>query len=159
MKILVVSDTHGRWARLSDVLAVQRSAELVIHLGDGADDLDNVRYEYPAKMMIGVSGNCDYAVNLDALGEITVEGKHIFYTHGHIYNVKYGYEQIEEAARRRGADICLFGHTHEPFSDYNNGLYMLNPGSLGRPNDGQPTYGLIEITSAGIMTNIVKASY
>lgn len=159
MKILVVSDTHGRWGRLYDVVAKQRSAEVVIHLGDGADDLENVRYNFPEKMMTAVSGNCDRMSSLEALGEITLEGKRIFYTHGHIYDVKYGYQRLEEAARRREADICLFGHTHEPLCDYIDGLYIMNPGSLGHPYDGVPTYGLIEITKAGIMTNIVKADF
>lgn len=159
MKILVVSDTHGRWGRLSDVVALQRSAELIIHLGDGADDLDNVRFEYPEIAFMGVTGNCDRSLTMDALGEITVEGRRIFFTHGHIYDVKYGYERLVEAARRREADICLFGHTHEPLSEYIDGLYLMNPGSLGHPAYGRPTYGLIEITPAGIMTNIIEADF
>ena len=157
MRIMVASDTHGRWGKLSDAVQVQTKAEVVIHLGDGADDLENVRYEYPEKMMIGVAGNCDFMSPLPAFDMITIEGKKIFFTHGHIYNVKYGYERVIEAARQRGADICLFGHTHVPVAEYHDGLYLMNPGSLGHPYDGRPTYGVIEIVPAGIVTNIVRA--
>ncbi len=158
MRILVVSDTHGRWGRLSQVILAQQSAEVVIHLGDGEEDLENVRYEFPDRMMTGVSGNCDFMSKLDGIATLTLEGKRIFFTHGHIYNVKYGYERVIEAARRREADICLFGHTHVPVTEYHDGLYLMNPGSLGHPHDGVPTYGIIDIVKGGIVTNIVKAN-
>lgn len=157
MKIMVVSDTHGRWGRLSDAVRIQPKAEVVIHLGDGAEDLENVRYEYPEKMMVGVAGNCDFMSPLPGFDILTIEGRKIFFTHGHIYNVKYGCQRVIEAARQQGADICLFGHTHVPVNEYHDGLYLMNPGSLGHPYDGQPTYGIIEIVPAGIVTNIVKA--
>ena len=156
MRILVVSDTHGRWSRLSSAVLAQPKAEVVIHLGDGEGDLENVRYEFPDKMMTGVSGNCDFMSRQDAIATLTLEGKRIFFTHGHIYNVKYGYQRVIEAARQREADICLFGHTHVPVAEYHDGLYLMNPGSLGQPYDGTPTYGIIDIVPAGIVTNIVK---
>ena len=32
----------------------------------------------------------------------------------------------------------------------------MNPGSLSIPRQGGPTYGILDITSQGIMTNIVE---
>ena len=53
-------------------------------------------------------------------------------------------------ARKNGADILLYGHTHIAFTDYDDGLYIMNPGSCGRPREGLPSYGIIDITKAGV---------
>ena len=104
-------------------------------------------------MFLQVRGNCDWGSTLPSVGEITLEGRKIFYTHGHLHNVKYGLYQIVCAARERKADILLFGHTHVPLTDYEDGLYLLNPGSL---HGSQGTYGILDITPAGIVTNVVR---
>ena len=57
------------------------------------------------------------------------------------------------AAREKKADIVLFGHTHQALAEYDDGLYILNPGSL---HGSMGTYGIIDITKAGIVTNIVR---
>ena len=98
-------------------------------------------------------GNCDWGSTLPTIGEITLEGKKIFYTHGHAYNVKYSLYQIVCAARERKADILLFGHTHQPLTDYEDGLYLMNPGSL---HGTEGSYGIVDLTPAGIVTNLVR---
>ena len=87
------------------------------------------------------------------MGEYTAAGVKIFYTHGHLYGVKSGQYTIVCAARERKARVLLYGHTHNAFTDYEEGLYMMNPGSL---NGWQATYGTLDITPQGIVTNIVK---
>ena len=77
--------------------------------------------------------------------------------HGHRKNVKFGYYGAVLAARQENADILLFGHTHSAMTDYDDGLYIMNPGSLGQA--GYPTYGIIDITSSGITTKIIDASH
>lgn len=158
MKILAVSDSHGRWGALYNVIASYPDAKIVIHLGDGNDDLERIRDRFPDKIMVGVAGNCDYfsASGVSSSGILTVEDKNIFFTHGHNYRVKSGESLVEQAALARGADICLFGHTHIPFTAYRNGLYIMNPGSVGHPRDGVPTCGLIDISPAGIVTRIME---
>lgn len=152
MRILVVSDTHRDQYALRQAVLEQPKAEIVIHLGDGADEAQSIKDSFPEKMFLMVKGNCDWGTMLPAEGDFTAEGKKIFYTHGYTYNVKYGYEQAISAARDRKADILLFGHTHYAFCDYEDGLYLMNPGSL---NGSNGTYGLIDITPAGIVTNLV----
>ena len=46
MRILVMSDTHGDAAALRRALLAQPKAEVVIHLGDGQEDLDQVRFSF-----------------------------------------------------------------------------------------------------------------
>lgn len=156
MRILVVSDTHGRCSKLFDVMRKHSDIEIVIHLGDGGTDLDYVRYEFPNRMVYAVKGNCDFYSELPLSDTLTFENTKIFFAHGHTYNVKMTTDVIEAAARNCGASVCLFGHTHCPLSDYKDGLYIMNPGSLGHPRDGAPTYGILDITPSGVMTNILK---
>ncbi len=152
MKLLVVSDTHGNEQCLRQAIEQQPAARMVLHLGDGAREAQTVAGDTPDKPFYIVRGNCDWGQTLPEVGLIEVSGRRIFYTHGYRYQVKAGIYTAVCAAREQKADILLFGHTHEPFTEYEDGLYILNPGSLAY---GRATYGLIEITPSGIMTNIV----
>ena len=67
-----------------------------------------------------------------------------------------GYYSVYMAAREQKADILLFGHTHNAMTDYDDGLYVMNPGSL---RGAYATYGILDITEAGIVTNIVKCPF
>ena len=153
MRILVVSDTHRDINALHSAILHQPEAGTVIHLGDGAEETAHMKEEFPQKQFLQVRGNCDWNCALPAEGLGTVGGKKIFYTHGHIYNVKYGTASIVNAARAAKADILLFGHTHIPVNRYEGGLYIMNPGSL---HGSAGTYGIIDITKAGIVMNILK---
>lgn len=153
MRVLVVSDTHGNEAALREAVFQQPKAEIVIHLGDGEQEAGRVRLQFPEKMFLQVRGNCDWSSGLPGTGEFTVAGKKIFYTHGHLYGVKSGLYSVACAARERGADILLFGHTHKALTDYEDGLYLLNPGSL---SGYDASYGIVDITEAGIVTNVLK---
>lgn len=148
MRILVVSDTHGDRYALQSALWEQPEASLVFHLGDGARELATVAAENPDRTFFGVRGNCDPAF-CDLLGnrEETVGGRRIFFTHGHLWSVKFGLTRIACAARERQADIVLFGHTHTPFSAYDDGLYLINPGSLGYGRQ----YATVDIVPGGVM--------
>jgi len=91
-----------------------------------------------------VRGNCDIGSDDPAEGLAPFGGVLFFYTHGHLFGVKSGYERIAEYAADRGADVVLFGHTHyktlrhgTPFSPT-----LFNPGSLRDTH----SYGVITIT-------------
>ena len=59
-----------------------------------------------------------------------------------------------------GCDILLFGHTHVRYNAYEDGIYILNPGSASAPHDGtKPSFGHIDISDAGIVMNIADISY
>ena len=47
MRILVVSDTHGDAWSLHEAIKRQKTAVVVIHLGDGADDTESMKYLNP----------------------------------------------------------------------------------------------------------------
>lgn len=146
MRLLVLSDSHGDAAAVRLALARQPDVQNVFFLGDGIRDLAGIRPEAGRRNCFVVRGNNDFGCQepLEALEEL--RGKRIFYTHGHTYQVKYGDGALRGAARSAGADIVLYGHTHRPVTDYEDGLYLMNPGSL---RDG--AYGVVDITPQGIV--------
>ncbi len=153
MRILVVSDTHGDIRNLTEAIRTNSSAEVVIHCGDGADELEEAKKMFPNRMFISVRGNCDLFSQSPDTQSITLEGKRIFVTHGHLYNVKRDLLNLKFGAKEAQADIVIFGHTHIPLELFDDGVYYLNPGSL-RGYGG--SYLSLEITKAGVMTRILQ---
>ncbi len=155
MKILVFSDSHGEYLGMKTAIRQHKECEVVFFCGDGEEDFDCVKGAFSDKMFIAVRGNCDWGSSLPYAETITLEGKKIFITHGHLQKVKMYYDEIVSYAHGIGADILLFGHTHTAYTDYDNGLYIMNPGSASGYG---ATYGIIEITDKGVLTNIVPLS-
>lgn len=145
-RILVVSDSHGDAYALRRAIEQQPRAQVIIHLGDGERDMEQAAGLYKEKRVICVRGNCDWGSLLPALSLERVAGKLLYCTHGYAENVKYGDGQLRERARACGASIALYGHTHTAVIDYDDGLYLMNPGAVA---NGE--YGIVDITPAGIV--------
>lgn len=152
MRILVISDSHGRTSALREVLELHGAPD-VIFLGDGLRDIEEMESLYPDRRFYKVAGNCDFGAAEPLTGRLEIAGRRIFYTHGHAYHVKYGLRELKDAARRDGADIVLYGHTHAAFSEYDDGLYVMNPGAV---SGSDACYGLVDITPAGIVVHPEK---
>ncbi len=152
VRILILSDIHENASALQQVIEKHPDIRTVLFLGDGLRHVEEAAVFYPDRRFLSVPGNCDMAVGRTVDAETVLEGKRLFFTHGHRYRVKYGSEALEAEARRRQADIVLFGHTHIPLERYEDGLYFFNPGSLGYGG----TYGTADISPAGIMTSLLR---
>lgn len=157
MRIIVISDTHGSRQSLDSVFLRNADADRFIHLGDGERDLDGFLTEHPwfSQRTIHVAGNCDFGSLSPGYDILHVFDHKILMTHGHIFGVKGGLEPLKDAARRNGCDIIFFGHTHVRYNKYEEGLYILNPGSAGCPHDGTaPSFGVVNIFPQGVVMNI-----
>lgn len=152
MRILVVSDVHGRSDRLREAILRQPTARHVIFLGDGLRQAEQAAEEFPDRTFYMVPGNCDFGADLPPVRQETIGGKRFYFTHGHRHDVKYSLYRLDLAARSAVADIVLFGHTHVPYEEYADGLYLLNPGSLGTGG----TYGYVDVAGGGIRTAVVE---
>ena len=152
MKLLVFSDSHGMPLYMREALERHRTADAVIFLGDGMRDFEAMRALFPETAFYAVRGNCDFGSDAPVKMVLDLGGARIFCTHGHAYNVKYGLYSAVCAAREEKANLLLFGHTHEPLETYDDGLYILNPGSVSAY---PASYGIVELSSAGIVTNII----
>jgi len=151
LRVVVFSDSHGKYDPLERIMERHiNDAELFIHLGDGENEFELLSYVYSHKKLLFAAGNCDYNSSKPSYDIVTAAGKKIFFTHGAALGVKSSIRPAVDEARKFGADILLYGHTHIPFVGYDDGLYIMNPGSCGRPREGGPSYGIIDITDAGI---------
>lgn len=130
MKIAIFSDSHGSLNPMRMAIDFEKP-DAVIHAGDGLKDIRELEGEYPSISFHYVPGNCDFAANEPTLKMPVIGGKTFFITHGHTYYVKYGLDSIINNACASGADILVFGHTHEAYCGNVNGLLVINPGSVG----------------------------
>lgn len=123
MKILIVSDSHKEKGFL-DFLK-KHSKDQIICLGDYCIEDDIL-------MNLGVlfvNGNCDRSFNV-LESKIIIEDKHIFFTHGHKYGVKFGFDRLFYAAAQNNSHFCLFGHTHQRCFLREEGIIFINPGAF-----------------------------
>ncbi|MFA9466147.1 MAG: YfcE family phosphodiesterase [Velocimicrobium sp.] len=150
MKILIVSDSHGRNIYLKRVLENVGCIDLLIHLGDleGSENFLKENVDCPIEM---VSGNNDYFTSIDREKEIYIGPYKVLLTHGHRHNVNCGTECIKEWARTNQATIVMCGHTHIPIIDQNSDVIVINPGSISQPRQEghRPSYILMEVEETG----------
>ena len=159
MKITIASDIHGSAGCCRQLLERFREerADRLLLLGDllyhgPRNDLPE---DYAPKQVIAllneyrdvlycVRGNCEAEVDQMVLAFpvmadyalLPVGSRMVFVTHGHVFN------QGNLPPMKKG-DILLYGHTHVPACEENDGFVFMNPGSVSLPKNG---------TSRGYMT-------
>ncbi len=153
LKCLIFSDSHGAALhRMRRVIEAHPDAEVVFFLGDGLAEAEALSSAYPNRMFYLVRGNCDFSPlsSVEETDAVTLEGVRIVFTHGHRYDAKFSYRGLCALASARGAGVCLFGHTHSPTEEYHGEgdapFTLFNPGSIGRPPLGKPTYGFLTLS-------------
>lgn len=159
MTVTVFSDSHGRVAKIRDMMArvtacSQKPSE-ILFLGDGLSDLGAADC-----LAVAVRGNCDmfFAADVPEERVLTLGTYRILMLHGHTMGVKHGTVQALAAAVRADADILLFGHTHEKYAEtfsagstymgvkFDKTLHVMNPGSLA---DGY--FGCLTLSENGVL--------
>ncbi len=145
MRIIVISDTHGYHARMSDCIMKLGDFDMLVHLGDGYRDVGTERAFINADVVC-VGGNNDFSSdNLPDFRVIDACGARIFCTHGHKYGVREGLQGLAAAAKLHGCCYAFYGHTHLIADDTVDGVRCMNPGSIGYPLNG---IAAIEITES-----------
>ena len=153
---VVLADTHiSRRARAlpEELVPYLERADLILHAGDliEASVLDELSLYAPVR---AVKGNVDLPdVNLPETLEFDFGGARIAMIHD---------SGRKEGRRRRlkrrfpDARVVVFGHSHIPFLEDENGLLLLNPGS---PTDKrrQPhhTFALLRTEEGDVRAEIV----
>ena len=151
MRVIVMSDSHGDFFRVRRIFEENPGAGCFIHLGDGAKDFEEAGWLFPGSPRLSVQGNCDLGREEPLTGLIELEGRRIFYTHGHLFHAKYGLDELERAGRERKADVVLYGHTHRADAQYRDGLWLLNPGSVRDSQYTPAGYLALDLTPQGVV--------
>lgn len=157
MRVLVISDSHKKEWVINDIINRHSNINTVLFLGDGAKEFLSVAEKYPQKNFLAVCGNNDSAfLGLNYQESLTLEGVRILLTHGHLFNVNYGTDNLIKIAKELNYKIVLYGHTHIPEVKYIDGIYCVNPGSVSRSRNGTNTYAVIDILKSGIFPIIMN---
>jgi putative phosphoesterase len=69
--------------------------------------------------------------------------------------------RFRELAGYSGCHVQIMGHTHLPFHKIVDGVHFLNPGSVGRPFDGDPrtSFAILTIRSGNISVELIRRPY
>ena len=146
MKILIVSDTHGKHRSYDKVIEREGKIDMLLHMGDVEGGELYIEGTAGCPVHI-VAGNCDFFSELPGEEEVQIGKYKIFMTHGHGYYVSMDTRRLKEEAMKRGAQIALYGHTHKPDIDLEGDVMVVNPGSLSFPRqmDRKPSYVIMQI--------------
>lgn len=161
MKYMFASDIHGSayYCRKMFEAYTKEKADRLVLLGDllyhgPRNDLPK---DYAPKEVItmlnahkneiyAVRGNCEAEVDQMVLQFpvmadyciLELDGLTIYATHGHIYHQ-------DHLPPLKEGDILIHGHTHVLRTQKMGDYYLLNPGSVSIPKEGNPpTYAILE---------------
>lgn len=150
MRVLIVSDTHGKNDNFYKVVEAEKDISFIVHLGDlcGLEDYIEETTGIPC---YAVRGNNDYHSLLPAESIIMLGSHRTLILHGHNHGVYYSTRELKRYAHALGCDIVLYGHTHVPEIDLEGQVTAVNPGSLTFPRQPgrRPTYIVAEIPESG----------
>lgn len=70
-------------------------------------------------------------------------------------------ERLAELADAYPVDVILCGHSHQAFSREVNGVLFINPGSVGRLDDGdpRPSYAIMEVNAGRVSAQLYRVPY
>ena len=150
MRILVISDSHGRNDDIEGVLKQVGDIDMMIHCGD-VERGDSYIREIAGCPVVMVAGNNDYYLDLPNEEEIRLGDYKVLVTHGHNYYVNSGVDYLREHALEMGYDVVMYGHTHVPEIIQGDDITVINPGSISRPRqmNHKPSYILMELLDNG----------
>jgi uncharacterized protein len=147
----IISDTHGLLRR--EALDALRGSKLIIHAGDVGkpEILESLRMIAP---VVAVRGNVDTAPWAEELPEtniVEVGAHRIFILHDR--------SRLAIDPAHAGFAAVVFGHTHKPLADFQEGVMFLNPGSAGPRRFKLPvSIALVRVSASRLQPEIIDLS-
>lgn len=144
----IISDTHGRLPDFAvNALA---GSKLIIHAGDIGEPaiLDKLKTIAP---VFPVKGNMDKGVWARKIpdSEVVNEGAVSLY-------ILHDVSRIDLDPAASGFSAVIFGHTHRPSIERQNGVYFINPGSATNPRSNYPpSVALLKVTGRILEAQLV----
>ncbi|MCC6095413.1 MAG: metallophosphoesterase [Eubacterium sp.] len=131
-KVLIMSDNHGDIAAMNRIIQREWPFDVLVHCGDFQCNLDLVLEHRAEFRLLAVQGNCDLRSEFPEEKISDIGDFRVMIVHGHHHYVDFDTDVLAGAAARNHADIVCYGHTHVPEIKEQNGILVLNPGSLTR---------------------------
>ena len=168
MKLLIISDIHGSnyYAKKIEEINKREKPDQIILLGDlyYHGPRNGLTEQYDPMKVAGilndlkdkiraVRGNCDAEVDemisdfkIEQNIEEQINNKHVFFTHGHIYNMNN--------IPNKEVQIMFYGHFHTGFIEEKNGIIFANPGSISLPKNNTEHSYIIFDSKAIILKDV-----
>jgi uncharacterized protein len=159
MRLCVVSDSHRHRHELLRAVKGLQPLDAILHAGDETSDAEWLmdRVDWP---IYAVAGNWDTVTPVFPLERVINCGVTLLLTHGHKQKVKEGLSSLEARAGEIGAEVVVFGHTHNASITVLGGRLFLNPGSLASPRGRRErTCALLEIVDTDSSLIEVRAAH
>ncbi len=99
--------------------------------------------------------------------ELTLEGHHILMTHGSPSSINEHLlpdtptTRLKELAAMTKAKVILCGHSHQAFVRRVEDVQFINPGTVGRPDDGDPraSYATLDFSDGEVKVEFHRVPY
>ncbi len=143
----VISDTHGLLR--PEAVDALRDVKTILHAGDigGPEILDELGTIAP---VVAVRGNNDKGIWAEAIPEykmVEVSGVPIYMLH----DIK----ELDRFPEPAGSRVLIYGHSHRPLVEWQDGVLHLNPGSAGPRRFNLPTTVALLRIGGGVSAEIV----
>jgi hypothetical protein len=108
-----------------------------------------------------------YLKTLPETRQFEIAGKQVLMTHGSPASISehLGIDTLDERlaalAEMTDAEIILSGHSHKAFKRQVKNTLFINPGSVGRLDDGDPraSFAILEIDDGGVEVHFYRVPY
>ena len=153
-KIGVFSDSHGNIESLNRLLPRIGQVDSVFFLGDIVEDAPRIANRLNSGF-VSVRGNCDGWAQEPLEQIVPWLGHRILLLHGHTCSGKLS---LVYKAKSESCDIVCYGHSHVPSVETEQGILLLNPGSLSRPRTRLgPSCAVLHLTETDATAELLFA--
>ena len=158
--LLAFGDSHRYPIVLAEMAEIIRREQprLFVHTGDNYVDFQRLlkKTKLPG---YGVLGNCDSRFITGAQEELVFayQGFNILLTHGHQYRAKHSQSLLVQRARDLGVQAVIFGHSHVQLAREEEGILLVNPGSIPLPRGGSDSgYAKIYVKNNKLLVQLIE---
>lgn len=136
MKILVMSDNHGRYELVQTIIQnLKDQVDIIVHCGDSEFSSDDPIWSNFDGV---VRGNMDFDGDYPNEQVVSTPKGTIYLTHGHLLAVNATNAGVLEQAKQTGSQFAFHGHTHRLYAEVKDGVLLANPGSLNHSRGEYP---------------------
>lgn len=153
MKIMLLSDNHGRSDLVAKLMATWRDqVDYLLHAGDSEFAYDDSIWGLADAY---VKGNMDFDMNFPTEARLSTPQGKILLVHGHLHDVNHSLDLLRKMAAEEDIAFVFHGHTHKLYASLEEGLLYVNPGSLNHSRGPHPekTFAIIDIQDDAIQVD------
>ena len=122
-----------------------------------------ISFDYAGKNLS--KSSIRYLRSLDREMKISIGAKNLLMVHGSPESIDEHLtpdttdERMSELASIADAAVVIMGHSHLQFKRTVNGVTFINPGSVGRPDDGDRRANYAILDTRSLSVNLIKVDY